>query len=572
MELCPATPTKGSENESSQGMEIEETASTPVDRKSALENLSRSRKTSRKRSSRNSRSSGSYAGMDVEDGDADDQDEDGSAMYDSDEELLMRARDRKSTPSKLRSPDDAFKSSKRSSAKSKGGNNKRKKKNKRVIEDSSEDEYMPSGSDPEDDDAVPSDLEPTSESDFAPEDDGESDHDGDAYEVSKRKKSTNKKAAITSPHTKRIKNEGGNSSVANFKYDPSTTSSSSSSSPSKSVEKTKKKLIKSSTDPAAGGATISPSGQTFEVPYYLQPSNIRDIDGRRPEDPEYDPRTLYIPESELKEMSPGQRQFWELKSRNMDVVLCFKMGKFYELFDEDADVGAKELGLLYMKGTRRHVGFPEMAYEKYAKQLVQLGYKVGRVEQMETPEMLKEANAKAKKKGIKARKVVRREMCSMLTKGTLTDLSLIEGSDAHFLLSLCEDEEADMMGVCFVDCSTGKFNIGQYKDDSQRTQLRTLLARLQPEEIVYPRDQLSRKTNHILSTDLKVSTLKNPLSPLKEFWNSSKTFMELKGYFDGGALYVSLSLSVCLSLSSFLFSCWIFFCIVFLSLVCPSCG
>ena len=52
------------------------------------------------------------------------------------------------------------------------------------------------------------------------------------------------------------------------------------------------------------------------------------------------------------------------------------MGKFYELFDDDADVGHKELNLVYMKGDRRHVGFPEAGYNKYAQQLVQLGYKV----------------------------------------------------------------------------------------------------------------------------------------------------------------------------------------------------
>ena len=55
-------------------------------------------------------------------------------------------------------------------------------------------------------------------------------------------------------------------------------------------------------------------------------------------DPDYDPRTLYIPDAEYKKMTPGQSQYWQIKSENMDIVLFFKMGKFYELFDEVSDL------------------------------------------------------------------------------------------------------------------------------------------------------------------------------------------------------------------------------------------
>ena len=50
------------------------------------------------------------------------------------------------------------------------------------------------------------------------------------------------------------------------------------------------------------------------------------------------------------------------------------MGKFYELFDDDAHVGVKELGLTYMKAKRPHSGFPESGFNKYAEKLVALGY------------------------------------------------------------------------------------------------------------------------------------------------------------------------------------------------------
>ena len=93
----------------------------------------------------------------------------------------------------------------------------------------------------------------------------------------------------------------------------------------------------------------------------------------------------------------------------MDTVLFFKVGKFYELFHMDADVGMRELDLIYMKGEKAHSGFPEISYGKMAATLCNKGYRVARVEQTETPEMLAARNKATK--GAKA-KVVAREMCS----------------------------------------------------------------------------------------------------------------------------------------------------------------
>jgi len=73
------------------------------------------------------------------------------------------------------------------------------------------------------------------------------------------------------------------------------------------------------------------------------------------------------------------------------------VGKFYEIFHMDTDIAVKELELVYMKGEKAHCGFPEIAYSKFASQLVDRGYRVARVEQTETPEMMKERNRNAAK-------------------------------------------------------------------------------------------------------------------------------------------------------------------------------
>lgn len=93
---------------------------------------------------------------------------------------------------------------------------------------------------------------------------------------------------------------------------------------------------------------------------FLLKSKIKDVKGRRPDDPDYDPTTLKVSRDFLDRQTPAQRQWWELKSQNFDTILFFKMGKFYELFHMDATLAVKECGLLLMKKDIAHCGFPEV--------------------------------------------------------------------------------------------------------------------------------------------------------------------------------------------------------------------
>lgn len=82
---------------------------------------------------------------------------------------------------------------------------------------------------------------------------------------------------------------------------------------------------------------------------FLKPDKILDINKNKPNHPEYDYKTLYVPESYLISLTPAMRQWWELKSKHFDTVLFFKVGKFYELYHMDATVGVNHLGFSYMK-------------------------------------------------------------------------------------------------------------------------------------------------------------------------------------------------------------------------------
>jgi DNA mismatch repair protein MSH6 len=73
--------------------------------------------------------------------------------------------------------------------------------------------------------------------------------------------------------------------------------------------------------------------------------------------PEYDPSTLYIPDDAWGKFTSPMKQYWRIKSDNFDNIVFFKLGKFYELFYDDAAVGHNYLNLKYM-GTKMHTGFP----------------------------------------------------------------------------------------------------------------------------------------------------------------------------------------------------------------------
>ena len=188
----------------------------------------------------------------------------------------------------------------------------------------------------------------------------------------------------------------------------------------------------------------------------------------------------------------------------------------------DADIGVEVLGLTYMKGHMAHAGFPEVGYGSYADRLTRAGYKVARVEQTETPEMLAERK-KNRRKGEKAPSVVNREVCSIMTLGTRTfcyldDQSaileeqtgssgragpllairetLMEGAenaeanyDQNELMPVCE------YGVTIIDAIRGTVTLGQFADDVLRSRMHTLLTTYSPSEVSKHYQFATRWTN-----------------------------------------------------------------------------
>jgi DNA mismatch repair protein MSH6 len=259
-----------------------------------------------------------------------------------------------------------------------------------------------------------------------------------------------------------------------------------------------------------GVVNIAGSHAHNHLPFLQNP---RDAQGRTPDHPDYDRRTLKVNSRDWLNVTGGNmtdavQQWWDLKARYADTVLLFKTGKFYEMFHADADVGVQVCGLLYMKGHVAHAGFPEISYGPMADQLVRAGYKVARVEQTETPDALAVRKKAHHRRNGPAPKVVNREVCSILTLGTRTFGYLDD--DTHIatgqggvgpLLAIREtlvdqgerqdDVEVEVQqapvceyGITLVDAVHGIVTIGQFADDVRRSRMDTLLTNFAPSEIL----------------------------------------------------------------------------------------
>ena len=253
------------------------------------------------------------------------------------------------------------------------------------------------------------------------------------------------------------------------------------------------------------------------TPWWALKENRLDGSRRKPEHPDFDPTSLYIPPDEVNKLTPAKRQFWLIKSKNFEKVIFFKLGKFYELFDQDAVLGVQVLGLAFM-GNKMHAGVPEASLDKYAERLVQMGYKVGIVEQTETERERKTRVSTGPSKA--QEKVLKRDMTRVLTKGTyISPLEDAPKLNSNYLWVVRSFGES--YGICITELSLNLSWVGFVERDENYSQLKMLIYQLKPNEIVCDFSYLNRDIQKIFSN---ISS--NPLiskvcgSERSGFWNN----------------------------------------------------
>ncbi|GAN01573.1 DNA mismatch repair protein Msh6 [Mucor ambiguus] len=262
--------------------------------------------------------------------------------------------------------------------------------------------------------------------------------------------------------------------------------------------------------------------------YWLQ--NQKDLDGNPIDSAEYNPRTLYVPPSAWDKFTPFEKQYWEVKHKHWDTIVFFKKGKFYELYEKDADIGHRYFDLkMTDRVNMRMVGVPETSFDYWTAQFIAKGYKVAKVDQMETA-IGKSMREKGGAKSSKTDKVIRRELTSVLTAGTLVDSGLLTNELGTYCMSIkeqCGDESMPpTFGICFVDTATAEFNLVHFQDDVHRTKFETLIMQIKPRELVTEKGRLSKTTTRLLKNILN-EPLWNMLKPDTEFWDARITEDEI---------------------------------------------
>ncbi|KAH9822948.1 Component of the post-replicative DNA mismatch repair system (MMR) [Teratosphaeria destructans] len=287
---------------------------------------------------------------------------------------------------------------------------------------------------------------------------------------------------------------------------------------------------------SSGPAKKAKAHATDPSERYTWLAHVLDADRNPPDHPDYDPRTLYIPPMAWGKFSPFEKQYWEIKCKFWDTIVFFKKGKFYELYENDATVGHQLFDLkLTDRVNMRMVGVPEASLDHWANQFVAKGFKIARVDQMETA-LGKDMRERDDQKAKKEEKVIRRELASVLTGGTLVDGGMLQDDMATYCAAIKEIEKdgRPAFGVAFVDTATAQFHLAEWVDDADMTRFETFVAQTRPGELLMEKSCISAKALRILKNNTAPTTIWNYLKPDKEFLTADKTRMKIdgEGYFD----------------------------------------
>jgi DNA mismatch repair protein MutS len=174
-------------------------------------------------------------------------------------------------------------------------------------------------------------------------------------------------------------------------------------------------------------------------------------------------------------VTPVRKQYLEIKKQHPDAILFFRLGDFYETFDEDAEITSRELDIVLTsrnvaKGARVPMaGIPHHAAENYLARLIEKGYHVAICEQVGDGPV----------SGLFPREVVR-----VITPGTVVEAELLPGDANNYLLAIVLAD--DSVGIAYADVSTSEFAATQVETIAAMAVIRQELIRLRPAEVILP--------------------------------------------------------------------------------------
>nr|MBQ4171514.1 DNA mismatch repair protein MutS [Ruminococcus sp.] len=185
----------------------------------------------------------------------------------------------------------------------------------------------------------------------------------------------------------------------------------------------------------------------------------------------------------MAELSPMMKQYFEIKEKNKDCILFYRLGDFYEMFYEDAILASRELELTLtgrdcgQEERAPMCGVPFHSCEGYIAKLVSKGYKVAICEQTEDPKS--------------AKGLVKRDIIRVITPGTVMEQSMLDESRNNYICSMYSSDKK--IGICFCDISTGELYATDISGRDYYRILTNQLASYSPREILFGGDIINLK-------------------------------------------------------------------------------
>lgn len=192
--------------------------------------------------------------------------------------------------------------------------------------------------------------------------------------------------------------------------------------------------------------------------------------------------------------TPLMEQYTKIKKENPDSVLLFRMGDFFETFEEDAKIASKVLGITLTKrsngaaGEVPLAGFPHHAIDNYLPKLIRAGYRVAVCEQVENPKF--------------AKGIVKREVIEIVTPGVNFYDKLLDHKKNNYLMGICIKD--DYAGISFCDISTGEF----YAYEISSEQVQQQIESISPSEILIQKKDKDLFTSIINKLNLQIRLTK----------------------------------------------------------------
>jgi DNA mismatch repair protein MutS len=199
-----------------------------------------------------------------------------------------------------------------------------------------------------------------------------------------------------------------------------------------------------------------------------------------------------------KNLTPLMRQYRQAKENYPDTIMLFRVGDFYETFEEDAKITSKVLGITLTKRANGAVaevplaGFPHHAIDTYLPKLVRAGFRVAVCDQLEDPKF--------------AKGIVKRDVTEVVTPGVTLNDKLLESKRNNYLASIYVRD--DFAGFSFADISTGEFFTSEFPLSDLKEKIETI----SPAEILYP-----KKDKDIIYSLLSIVTDKPVMTKIEDW-------------------------------------------------------